>query len=65
VNVRAQSAASAIAAKPPFRAHIGSLLRPAKLLRERARLCRFRQNPIGSLAEDHDSRALRVALPRR
>jgi len=66
VNVRAQSAASAIAAKPPFRAeHIGSLPRPAKLLRERARLCRFRQNPIGSLAEDHDSRALRVALPRR
>ena len=146
MNVRAQSAASAIAAKPPFRAeHIGSLLRPAKLLRERARFakgeinatelaaaeddaiaeairlqeglgfkfvtdgefrrrsyhffstarsvtllvrtdkadgcdyrqpramdpsdqfgrCRFPQNPIGSLAEDHDSRALRVALPRR
>jgi 5-methyltetrahydropteroyltriglutamate--homocysteine methyltransferase len=38
VNVRTQSAATALAAKPPFRAeHIGSLLRPARLLRERAR----------------------------
>ena len=37
MNVSTQSAA-AVLAKPPFRAeHIGSLLRPAKLLRERAR----------------------------
>jgi len=38
VNVRTRSATSVSAAKPPFRAeHIGSLLRPAKLLGERAR----------------------------
>jgi 5-methyltetrahydropteroyltriglutamate--homocysteine methyltransferase len=38
VNVRTQSASSVVAAKPPFRAeHIGSLLRPAELLRQRAR----------------------------
>jgi 5-methyltetrahydropteroyltriglutamate--homocysteine methyltransferase len=38
VNARTQSVATAVAAQPPFRAeHIGSLLRPAKLLRERAR----------------------------
>jgi methionine synthase II (cobalamin-independent) len=38
VNVRTQSASSVAAAQPPFRAeHIGSLLRPAKLLRQRAR----------------------------
>jgi 5-methyltetrahydropteroyltriglutamate--homocysteine methyltransferase len=36
VNVRAQAVSATVA--PPFRAeHIGSLLRPAKLLRERAR----------------------------
>jgi 5-methyltetrahydropteroyltriglutamate--homocysteine methyltransferase len=41
VNVRTQSVSSVAAAKPPFRAeHIGSLLRPAKLLRERARFAR-------------------------
>jgi 5-methyltetrahydropteroyltriglutamate--homocysteine methyltransferase len=38
VNLRSQALSTAVAAKPPFRAeHIGSLLRPAKLLRERAR----------------------------
>ena len=38
LNAATQSAADAATLKPPFRAeHIGSLLRPAKLLRERAR----------------------------
>ena len=38
MNVRTQAVSAAVAAKPPFRAeHIGSLLRPAQLLRERAR----------------------------
>ena len=38
MNVCTQSVATAVAAKPPFRAeHIGSLLRPTKLLRQRAR----------------------------
>jgi 5-methyltetrahydropteroyltriglutamate--homocysteine methyltransferase len=37
VNARGQPAADAAPAKPPFRAeHIGSLLRPAQLLRQRA-----------------------------
>jgi methionine synthase II (cobalamin-independent) len=41
VNVRTQSVASVVPATPPFRAeHIGSLLRPAKLLRERARFAK-------------------------
>jgi 5-methyltetrahydropteroyltriglutamate--homocysteine methyltransferase len=38
MNVRTQPASGIAAAKPPFRAeHIGSLLRPAELLRQRAR----------------------------
>jgi tripartite-type tricarboxylate transporter receptor subunit TctC len=46
VNVRAQSASNAIASKPPFRAeHIGSLLRPAQLMRERARFAKAGGNP--------------------
>jgi 5-methyltetrahydropteroyltriglutamate--homocysteine methyltransferase len=41
VNVSAHSASNAVAAKPPFRAeHIGSLLRPPKLMRERARFAK-------------------------
>ncbi|MFY9840712.1 MAG: 5-methyltetrahydropteroyltriglutamate--homocysteine S-methyltransferase [Xanthobacteraceae bacterium] len=45
MNVRAQAASNAIASKPPFRAeHIGSLLRPAELMRERAR---FAKGEIG------------------
>ena len=41
MNVRANVAASKPVAKPPFRAeHIGSLLRPPQLLRERARFVR-------------------------
>jgi len=41
VTLRSQAAADAAAAKPPYRAeHIGSLLRPANLLRERARFAK-------------------------
>jgi 5-methyltetrahydropteroyltriglutamate--homocysteine methyltransferase len=41
VNVQAQANASARAGGPPFRAeHIGSLLRPPELMRERARFAR-------------------------
>ena len=41
MNVRTQAAANVAAAKPPFRAeHIGSLLRPAKLLRQRTRFAK-------------------------
>jgi 5-methyltetrahydropteroyltriglutamate--homocysteine methyltransferase len=41
VNVRAEAASNAIASEPPFRAeHIGSLLRPAELLRERVRFAK-------------------------
>jgi len=41
VTLRSQAAADAAAAKPPFRAeHIGTLLRPANLLRERARFAK-------------------------
>ena len=41
MTLRSQAAADVAAAKPPFRAeHIGSLLRPANLLRERARFAK-------------------------
>jgi 5-methyltetrahydropteroyltriglutamate--homocysteine methyltransferase len=41
VNLRAQAVSATVAAKPPFRAeHIGSLLRPVHLLRERARFAK-------------------------
>ena len=41
MNLRAQAVSATVAAKPPFRAeHIGSLLRPANLLRERARFAK-------------------------
>jgi 5-methyltetrahydropteroyltriglutamate--homocysteine methyltransferase len=54
VNVRTQSATTALAAKPPFRAeHIGSLLRPAKLLRERARFANGEIN-VAELAAAED-----------
>ena len=56
MNVRAQSAASAIAGKPPFRAeHIGSLLRPAKLLRERARFAKGGINAAELAAAEDDA----------
>jgi methionine synthase II (cobalamin-independent) len=41
VNIRTQSMAVGVAAFPPFRAeHIGSLLRPAELLRQRGRFAK-------------------------
>jgi 5-methyltetrahydropteroyltriglutamate--homocysteine methyltransferase len=41
VNFSPQSASDAVATKPPFRAeHIGSLLRPPELMRERARFAK-------------------------
>ncbi|HEX8829191.1 MAG TPA: hypothetical protein VF778_13885, partial [Xanthobacteraceae bacterium] len=41
MNIRAQAASNTIAFKPPFRAeHIGSLLRPVELLRQRARFAK-------------------------
>jgi len=41
VNFSHQSASNAVATKPPFRAeHIGSLLRPPELMRERARFAK-------------------------
>jgi len=66
VNVRAQSAASAIAAKPPFRAeHIGSLLRPAKLLRERARFAKGEINAAELAAAEDDAIAEAIRLQER
>lgn len=66
MNVRAQSAASAIAAKPPFRAeHIGSLLRPAKLLRERARFAKGEINAAELAAAEDDAIAEAIRLQER
>ena len=63
MNVRAQSAASAIAGKPPFRAeHIGSLLRPAKLLRERARFAKGEINAAELAAAEDDAIAEAIRL---
>jgi 5-methyltetrahydropteroyltriglutamate--homocysteine methyltransferase len=56
VNVRAQSASNAIASKPPFRAeHIGSLLRPAELMRERARFAKGEIDKAGLAAAEDDA----------
>jgi 5-methyltetrahydropteroyltriglutamate--homocysteine methyltransferase len=56
VNLRTQSAASVAAARPPFRAeHIGSLLRPAKLLRERARFAWGEINAAELAAAEDDA----------
>ena len=66
MNVRAQSAASAIAGKPPFRAeHIGSLLRPAKLLRERARFAKGEINAAELAAAEDDAIAEAIRLQER
>jgi 5-methyltetrahydropteroyltriglutamate--homocysteine methyltransferase len=56
VNLRTQSAGSVAAARPPFRAeHIGSLLRPAKLLRERARFAKGEINAAELAAAEDDA----------
>jgi 5-methyltetrahydropteroyltriglutamate--homocysteine methyltransferase len=56
VNVRAQAASNAIASKPPFRAeHIGSLLRPAALLRQCARFANGEIDKAELAAAEDDS----------
>jgi 5-methyltetrahydropteroyltriglutamate--homocysteine methyltransferase len=56
VNVRAQAASNAIASKPPFRAeHIGSLLRPAGLLRQRARFAKGEIDKAELVAAEDDA----------
>jgi 5-methyltetrahydropteroyltriglutamate--homocysteine methyltransferase len=56
VNLRTQSAGSVAATRPPFRAeHIGSLLRPAKLLRERARVAKGEINAAELAAAEDDA----------
>jgi len=66
VNVRTQLAAGAIAAQPPFRAeHIGSLLRPAKLLRERARFAKGEINATELAAAEDDAIADAIRLQER
>jgi 5-methyltetrahydropteroyltriglutamate--homocysteine methyltransferase len=66
VNVRARSTANAIAAKPPFRAeHMGSLLRPAKLLRERARFAKGEINAAELAAAEDDTIAEAIRLQER
>ncbi len=61
MNVRANVAAARLVSKPPFRAeHIGSLLRPAELMTERARFARGEIGQAGlSAAEDN---AIRGAI---
>jgi 5-methyltetrahydropteroyltriglutamate--homocysteine methyltransferase len=66
VNLRTQSAASVAAAQPPFRAeHIGSLLRPAKLLRERARFARGEINAAELAAAEDDAITDAIRLQER
>ena len=66
MNVRTQLAAGAIAAQPPFRAeHIGSLLRPAKLLRERARFAKGGINAAELAAAEDDAIADAIRLQER
>jgi 5-methyltetrahydropteroyltriglutamate--homocysteine methyltransferase len=66
VNVRTQSAATALAAKPPFRAeHIGSLLRPAGLLRERARFAKGEINAAELTAAEDEAITDAIRLQER
>jgi 5-methyltetrahydropteroyltriglutamate--homocysteine methyltransferase len=54
VNIHPQPVSAKVAAKPPFRAeHIGSLLRPVNLLRERARFAKGEIN-AAALARAED-----------
>jgi len=66
MNLRTQSLASVAAARPPFRAeHIGSLLRPAKLLRERARFAKGEINADELAAAEDDAIADAFRLQER
>ncbi|HEV3159081.1 MAG TPA: 5-methyltetrahydropteroyltriglutamate--homocysteine S-methyltransferase [Xanthobacteraceae bacterium] len=66
MNLRTQSATKALAAKPPFRAeHIGSLLRPARLLRERARFANGEINAAELAAAEDDAITDAIRLQER
>ena len=66
MNLRTQSLASVAAARPPFRAeHIGSLLRPAKLLRERARFAKGEINTDELAAAEDDAIVDAIRLQER
>jgi 5-methyltetrahydropteroyltriglutamate--homocysteine methyltransferase len=66
VNVRTQSVPSAVAARPPFRAeHIGSLLRPAKLLHERGRFAKGEIDAAALAAAEDDAIADAIRLQER
>jgi methionine synthase II (cobalamin-independent) len=63
VNVCTQPVPTMVAAQPPFRAeHIGSLLRPAKLLRERARFAKGEIDAVELAAAEDDAIADAVRL---
>ena len=67
MNVSAKSVATnAVAAQPPFRAeHIGSLLRPARLLRERARFAKGEINAAELAAAEDDAITEAIGLQER
>jgi 5-methyltetrahydropteroyltriglutamate--homocysteine methyltransferase len=66
VNVGTQPVSTTVAAQPPFRAeHIGSLLRPAKLLRERARFAKGEIDAIELAAAEDDAIADAIRLQER
>jgi 5-methyltetrahydropteroyltriglutamate--homocysteine methyltransferase len=66
VNLRTQSVASVAAAQPPFRAeHIGSLLRPPKLLRERARFTKGEIDAAALAAAEDDAITDAIRLQER
>jgi 5-methyltetrahydropteroyltriglutamate--homocysteine methyltransferase len=66
VNVRAQLSPNPSLSKPPFRAeHIGSLLRPEKLLRERARFANDEINQVELAAAEDDAIGDAVRLQER
>src|SRR5579864_357796 len=55
-----------VAARPPFRAeHIGSLLRPAKLLHERARFAKGEIDAVELAAAEDDAIADAIRLQER
>jgi 5-methyltetrahydropteroyltriglutamate--homocysteine methyltransferase len=63
VNVRAAIAASKPVSKPPFRAeHIGSLLRPTELMRERARFARGEIDQAALIAAEDNAIAGAIRL---
>jgi 5-methyltetrahydropteroyltriglutamate--homocysteine methyltransferase len=64
VNVRAQ--ATTVGSKPPFRAeHIGSLLRPAELMRERARFAKGEIDQAELVAAEDEAIRSAIGLQER